>query len=129
MKRLLTGSLTILSLIAIASPSFAQDIAMIKHSSTKIEHIQENKMALTNFARNKNQTSPVNLVGIAYQGFLREKGIPSGSKFIYAVKRGDITAETLVQSGIENGRLSPQTLNDTHYLSVVESALKYIDLN
>jgi hypothetical protein len=124
MKRLLTATLSTLSLVAIVSPSFAQEIAMLKHQSTKIDYLNQERIALKNISHSMNQTSPVNLVGIAYQGFLSQQGIPSGGQFIYGIKRGNITAEVLVQSGIDNGRLSSDTLNDKNYLNAVKTALK-----
>ena len=129
MKRLLTSTLSALSLVAIVSPGFAQDIAMLKQYPTKIEKINQERTALQNIPNTMNQTSPVNLVGIGYQGFLREQGIPSGGRFIDGIKSGKITAEVLVQSGIDNGRLSLDTLNDQNYLSAVKSALKIFIIN
>ena len=123
MKRLLTTALSTLSLMVIAYPSFAQEVAMAKQHSTKIEKVSQKQVVLRDSSNTMNQTNSVNLVGIAYQGFLRGQGIPSGGKFISQVQSGKITAKLLIQSGIDNGRLSPETIRDQSYLSAVETAL------
>ncbi|MGK7942948.1 MAG: hypothetical protein AB4058_00580, partial [Microcystaceae cyanobacterium] len=68
-------------------------------------------------------TQPFNLVGIAYQGFLADQGIPSAKSLIIAVNSGKVTAESLVSAAIAQGRLSPDTINDRSYLLVVERKL------
>jgi hypothetical protein len=129
MKSSLTKCLFVSSLIALGvvtplSSSLAQDIVVLKQNSTKIDDINQEKVALKNIPHDMYQTSPVNLVGIGYQGFLVDQGIPSGAKFISDIENGDLTAEMLVQSAIEKGRLSPDKLNDHNYLSSVKSAFK-----
>ena len=146
MNRLFSIALSTLSVVAVVSPSFAQDIVALKNSSTKFDRLNEIRtqqkidhnaqtardqqvVALKNVSTQGSGISPVNLVQISYQGFLESQGIPSGSAFIVSVNRGDITAETLVQSAIDKGRLSPQTLNDEGYLNVVQYQLDFLDVN
>ena len=52
------------------------------------------------------------LVFLAYQGYLKEQGIPSNGAFVNSVRQGDISAKDLVQSAIQLGRLSPNTINN-----------------
>jgi hypothetical protein len=106
MNRLFSSALYTLLLVANVSPSWAQDIVALNNDSIKT-----------------NQVTPVNLVKIAYQGFLRDQGISSGGKLIADVKSDKVTAEILVQGAIDKGRLSPQTLNDEAYLNIVQSEL------
>ena len=146
MNRLFSIALSTLSIVAVVSPSFAQDIVALKANSTKFDRLNEIRtqqkidhnsqtardqqvVALKNGDAKGNGLSPVNLVQISYQGFLESQGIPSGSAFIVSVNRGDITAETLIQSAIDKGRLSPQTLNDEGYLNVVQYQLDFLDVN
>lgn len=118
MKSLFNIALSTLSVVTIsvaatlvsASPSLAQDLVVIKNNPNRI-----------------NKIAPVHLVQIGYQGFLSEQGVSSGAKFVADVNRGDITPETLVRSAIEKGRLSPETLNDSTYLNIIQSELD--DLN
>ena len=120
MNRLFTTALSALSVLAIVSPSFAADF---RPNTTRIDHLNHKLMAFKNDSVTTKQTSPANLVGIGYQGFLEGQGIPSGGAFLNSVNRGDITPETLVQSGIDNGRLSPETLNNQGYLNAVQTQL------
>ena len=126
MNRLFTTALSALSVLAIVSPSFAADF---RPNTTRIDHLNHKLMAFKNHSVTTKQTSPVNLVQIAYQGFLEAQGIPSGGAFENSVNRGNITAKTLVQSGIDNGRLSPQTLNDLAYLNAVQNQLDTLNVD
>ena len=129
MNRLFTNALSVLSLVAIVSPSFAQDIVALKTQSTKIDYLNQKVVAMKQTPTQINQISPVNLVKIAYQGFLENQGVPSSAAFIHSVNRGTITAETLVQSAIDKGRLSPQTLNNEGYLNVVQRELNSLGVD
>ena len=142
MNRLFSIALSTLSVVAVVSPSFAQDIVALKNSSTKFDRLNEIRtqqkidhnaqtardkevVALKNDSNQGNQLSPVNLVHIAFQGFLEDQGIKSGSAFLYSVTIGDVTAETLVQSAIDKGRLSPETINDEGYINIVQDQLDF----
>ena len=85
--------------------------------------VKRQVVALKNSPSQINQLSPVNLVQISYQGFLRSQGIKGGNAFISAVNNGNITAESLVQSEIDQGRLSSHTLENQGYLNVVQNQL------
>ncbi len=67
--------------------------------------------------------SPVNLVKLGYQGYFQEQGIPSASSFLIKANSGRISAEDLVRSAIDRGRLSPEKLNDEGYLNIVQIEL------
>ena len=67
--------------------------------------------------------SPFNLVHRAYQGGLKEAGIPSYEALIRAYKTGKIAPEDLVRAGIAQGRLTAAELYDAHYLGAVASQL------
>jgi hypothetical protein len=69
------------------------------------------------------QTPPTNLVGLASQGYFTRQGIPGSGRLNYAVKTGKVNAIILVKAAIAQGRLSPETLNDSKYLSDVNFAL------
>ena len=126
MNRLFTTALSALSLVAIISPSFAVEF---KPNNSKIDHLNHQLVAVKSNSNTTRQTTPVNLVQIGYQGFLEGQGIPSGGAFLNAVRRGDITAKILVQSGVDNGRLSAQILNDQGYLNAVETFLDSINVD
>ncbi|MBW4690896.1 MAG: hypothetical protein KME27_03930 [Lyngbya sp. HA4199-MV5] len=74
-------------------------------------------------AANIQQTSPVDLVGLARQGYLAQQGIPSGGDLIFAAQANQITPEEVVQAGIKAGRVAPETAQDQGYLNVVANQL------
>ena len=69
------------------------------------------------------ETSPVNLVYLAHRGYFTEQGIPSSQALVSAYSLGNISAEKLVQIGVETGRVSPDMLKSRKYISVVKSML------
>ncbi len=73
--------------------------------------------------------SPFNLVHHARHGTFSEQGIPSHIGFSLAVKSGKVDALSLVESAIEAGRLSPEILNNSNYLSQVQFELSRLDNN
>jgi hypothetical protein len=73
---------------------------------------------------NTTEVRPFNLVSLGYQGYFQN--IPSGGSFIAGVKSGKITATTLIQSAIEQGRLSPETLSDRGYINSVNNQLQFL---
>jgi len=68
--------------------------------------------------------SPFNLVERAYQGGLKDSGIPGYGALLNAYKAGKIAPEDLVRAGIVQGRLTAADLYDQRYLTAVESQLK-----
>ena len=69
------------------------------------------------------ETSPFNLVQLAYRGYFADRGIPSYQALVSAYSLGKISAENLVQTGVETGRLSPNAINDQGYINAVEKML------
>lgn len=72
------------------------------------------------------QTSPANLVNLADRGYFKDYGIPSSQALVSAYSLGNISAEKLVQIGVETGRVSPDRLQDRQYISAVESMLNIL---
>ena len=92
----------------------------ISASSTSAQQITAKEQFTNN---NLEQIPPVTLVQLGYQGYFNQQGIPSNEAFRFGVKTGKVNAEKLVQSAIDKGRLSRQSLNDTEYLTSVQSEL------
>lgn len=67
--------------------------------------------------------SPFNLVERAYQGGLKDSGIPGYGALLSAYKTGKIAAADLVRAGIVQGRLTAADLYDQRYLTAVDSQL------
>ncbi len=70
------------------------------------------------------QTTPVNLVSLAYRGYFKNQGIPSYGTLIAAYQSGKISAQDLVQVAIEANRVSAEVLSDFGYLNAVEQELR-----
>ncbi|UBF27950.1 hypothetical protein K9N68_08650 [Kovacikia minuta CCNUW1] len=70
------------------------------------------------------QSSPFNLAYLAYQGYLKDEGIPSNGALIDAIADGTITAQDIMQAAVKANRLSEQTLNNSGYRSSLEDQLK-----
>ena len=66
---------------------------------------------------------PFNTAFLAYQGYLKEQGIPSGSALIFEYQLGNLTAKDVVQAAIKANKLPAEVLNDSSYLNAVESQL------
>lgn len=80
-------------------------------------------------ARKIAEITPYDLVTAGYQGRLSDRGIPSASRFVLAVRANKIRAEDLVKVAIAKGRLSESTLNDRAYLHHVKSIMSNLDKN
>jgi hypothetical protein len=69
------------------------------------------------------ELKPFNLVFLAYQGSFEKEGISSAGQFISDARFGKIDAKSLVQAAVKQNRLPVQTLEDSSYLTAVESQL------
>ncbi|MCC5655622.1 hypothetical protein LC608_01165 [Nostoc sp. XA010] len=66
---------------------------------------------------------PFNLVTFAYQGGLKQHGIPSGETLIFQTQNRNIIAKDLVKAAVNADKLPSQVLNDQNYLSAVNLQL------
>jgi hypothetical protein len=112
MKRLLIASLSTL-VLAIAAPAYSQEVSTVNQ----------------NLNRNVIEITPSNLVSHGYQGYFKQQGIPSSGAFVAAVRSGKIHASDLVKVAIQQGRLSPEKLNDQSYLHSVKTQLDDLNRN
>ena len=112
MKGFIVTGLSTLVLGSFLAPVNATEVVAVN------SNIEENPMAYV---------SPVNLVSHARGGTFNQQGIPSHIGLSLAVKSGKVDAGTLVESAIESGRLSSETLNNSRYLSAVEFELSQLD--
>lgn len=69
------------------------------------------------------QLKPFNAAFLAYQGALKQQGIPSGSALIFEYQIKNLTAVDVVKAAVNANKLSPEVLNDEGYLSAVDSQL------
>ncbi|MFB2769146.1 hypothetical protein ACE1AT_07595 [Pelatocladus sp. BLCC-F211] len=113
MQRSISVVLTTLLLSATISPAVAQ--------------AQTAPTSLNPYAANQsraNQLKPFNLAYLAYQGYLKDQGIPSSGTLIDAIASGTITAQDIIQAAVKANRLPEQTLNDQGYRFNLEEQLQ-----
>ncbi|MGF1481842.1 MAG: hypothetical protein ACFB4I_20565 [Cyanophyceae cyanobacterium] len=106
-----TSSLISTLLIAAASPA-------VQASETTL-----NAATLNNIKPALTETSPNSLVHLAHRGYFANQGIPSSKALVAAYSLGNISAEDLVQAGVETGRVMPDITNNRGYINAVDSML------
>jgi hypothetical protein len=74
------------------------------------------------------QTSPVDVVNLARNGYFRDRGIPSYARLVQEVAAGQIAAEDIIRAAVQDKRVSPEALTDKRFLNVVEAELHRITL-
>lgn len=116
MHRLIVGSLSFLLMSIAITPAVRAETPSDNPFDATVEDLPSVE----------NQTTPFNLVTLAYQGFFEKQGVPSAGGLLQAYRSGNISAEDLVQGAIETNRLSPEVLNDREYMAAVQSHLNII---
>jgi hypothetical protein len=113
MRHLIFGSLSLLLMSAATAPAIkAQSPLAVGAAEAGVvpSYVQ--------------QTTPVNLVSLAYRGYFKNQGIPSYGVFIAAYQSGKISAQELVQVAVEANRVSAEVLSDSRYINAVEQGLR-----
>jgi hypothetical protein len=114
MRRLVFGSLSFFLVAAASMPAVRAEAPNQNPSRTPVP----------NTPASQQKTEPFNLVGLAYQGYFEDQGIPSAQTLITAYRSGDISAEDVVKGAIQANRLSPDVLNDADYIGAVDNQLR-----
>jgi hypothetical protein len=116
MRRSISGLLTTLVLFAASLPSAVQaQTTSTAPISLSPNAVNEPKV---------NQLRPFNLAYLAYQGYLKDQGIPSNAALISAVASGRITAEDIIQAAVKTNRLPERMLKDQGYRNNLEDQLQ-----
>ncbi|MEH2127657.1 hypothetical protein [Nostoc sp.] len=122
------------SALIIASMAFIPGIAGAQTVNTNNGGGQINTDVNSNTLR-KNPTDtkylqPFNIAFLAYQGYLKEQGIPSGGTLLFKYQTGYLTAKDVVQAAIRANKLPAEVLNDRGYVNAVELQMKsFGDIN
>ncbi|MBV9386820.1 MAG: hypothetical protein JOZ78_10380 [Chroococcidiopsidaceae cyanobacterium CP_BM_ER_R8_30] len=116
MKRLIISGLSVLLFAGAMAPAVSA-----KDKDTALNSATSNSI-------NKNQLTPFELVSLAYQGNLKDQGIPSAGGLLAAYQIGQVSAETLVQKAVAANMLSPAVLNDQGYLNAVNNQLSNLEI-
>ncbi|MBN3887815.1 MAG: hypothetical protein HWQ43_01095 [Nostoc sp. JL31] len=122
------------SALIIASMAFMPGIAGAQTVNTNNGGGQINTDVNSNTLR-KNPTDtkylqPFNIAFLAYQGYLKEQGIPSGGTLLFKYQTGYLTAKDVVQAAIRANKLPAEVLNDQGYVNAVELQMRsFGDIN
>lgn len=79
-----------------------------------------NSNALRKNSTDTKYLQPFNIAFLAYQGYLKEQGIPSGGTLLFKYQTGYLTAKDVVQAAIRANKLPAEVLNDQSYVNAVE---------
>jgi hypothetical protein len=118
MKHLFVAGLSVLLLSAVT--------ATAAHAGTPIEQEVSMRPAMSSQVLS-NLLTPNDLANLAYQGYLRDQGIPSYSRLIFGYKSSQIKAADIVQAAINTNRLPASALTDQGYLNGVNLQLSGFD--
>ncbi|MBG1260981.1 hypothetical protein [Nostoc commune] len=98
-------------------------IAGAQTATNNSSEIAINSNNLSSNSTSVSYLQPFNLVTFAYQGGLKQHGIPSGETLIFKTQNRNIIAKDLVKAAVNADKLPSQVLNDQNYLSAVNLQL------
>ncbi|MBN3893936.1 MAG: hypothetical protein HWQ41_01095 [Nostoc sp. NOS(2021)] len=111
------------SALIFASITFVPGIAGAQTATTNSSEIAINSNNIPSNSTSVSYLQPFNLVNFAYQGGLKQHGIPSGKTLVSETQNRNIIAKDLVKAAINADKLPSQVLNDPNYLSAVNLQL------
>ncbi|QLE48276.1 hypothetical protein FD724_09155 [Nostoc sp. C057] len=112
------------STLIFASITLVPGIAVAQTATNNnSETIAINSNNLPSNSISVNYLQPFNLVTFAYQGGLKQHGIPSGEMLVFETLNRNIIANDLVKAAVNADKLPSKALNDQNYLSAVNSQL------
>ncbi|MBD2727388.1 hypothetical protein H6G96_13870 [Nostoc sp. FACHB-892] len=103
--------------------TFVPGIAGAQTATNNTSEIAINSNNLSTSSTSVSYLEPFNLVTFAYQGGLKQHGIPSGETLVYQTLNRNIIAKDLVKAAVNADKLPSQVLNDQNYLSAVNLQL------
>ena len=112
------------SALIFASITLVPGIAGAQTATISSSEIAINSNNLSRNSTSVSYLQPFNLVSFAYQGGLKQHGIPSGEALVSETQNRKIIATDLVKAAVNANKLPSQVLNDQNYLSAVNLQLK-----
>ncbi|MCC5651725.1 hypothetical protein LC609_18200 [Nostoc sp. XA013] len=103
--------------------SLVPGIAGAQTATNNTSEIAINSNNLSSSPTSVSYLEPFNLVTFAYQGGLKQHGIPSGETLVFQTLNRNIIAKDLVKAAVNADKLPSQVLNDQNYLSAVNLQL------
>lgn len=113
MKHLIFSSASLILLMAIASPAVNANPRVAANRETAMTMMQP--------------TTPFNLVSLGYRGYFANQGINGYTQFVSGIRANRVTAESLVETAIEVGKLSPDIRQDSSYINAVKLQLDRLE--
>ncbi|MBE8999000.1 MULTISPECIES: hypothetical protein [unclassified Nostoc] len=111
------------SALIFASITLVPGIAVAQTATNNNSEIAINSNNLPSNSISVDYLQPFNLVTFAYQGGLKQHGIPSGEMLVFETQKRNIIANDLVKAAVNADKLPSKALNDQNYLSAVNSQL------
>ncbi|MFS0516569.1 hypothetical protein ACEYW6_17885 [Nostoc sp. UIC 10607] len=111
------------SALIFAAITLVPGIAGAQTATTNGSAIVINSNNLSSNSTSINYLQPFNLVTFAYQGGLKQHGIPSGGELVIETLHRNIIAKDLVKAAVNADKLPSHVLNDQNYLSAVNFQL------
>ncbi|BBD68858.1 hypothetical protein NIES4072_38150 [Nostoc commune NIES-4072] len=109
--------------LIIAFITLVPGIAGAETANNNSSEIAINSNNLSSNSTSVSYLQPFNLITFAYQGGLKQHGIPSGGELVFGTLNKNIIAKDLVKAAINADKLPSQLLNDPNYLSAVNLQL------
>ncbi|MBE9207338.1 hypothetical protein IQ244_12540 [Nostoc sp. LEGE 06077] len=111
MKNLILSSLSLLLISTAIAPAYGR------------EKTVANSTALVSSEDFTTSIKPFNLVSLAYQGQLKNPGIPGYGSLLQAYETRQISAKDVVNSAFLANKLPSQFLNNREYINAVKNIL------
>ncbi|MEH2415474.1 hypothetical protein [Nostoc sp.] len=111
------------SALIFASITLVPGIAGAQTATSNSNEIAINSNNLPRNSTTVSYLQPFNLVNFAYQGGLKQHGIPSGEVLVFQTQNRNLIAKDLVKAAVNANKLPSQALNDQNYLSAVNLQL------
>lgn len=113
------------ALIVVTTISLTSGIASAQSMTNGNQEIKTatQSQILSDNSRNLSYLQPFNLVSLAYQGGLKQQGIPSGGALIAERQNRKVNGESLVKAAVKANKLPEQVLSDRSYINAVSVQL------
>jgi len=106
----------LLSTVALAPAAKAQTIRIYEVQPQAPTYYQSNVME-------RSRISPFQLSSLAYRGRLSAQGIPGYGNLLVGLNSGSITADDIIEAGVEAGIVSYERMDSSSYETALENQL------
>lgn len=114
MRRLTIGALSAAAITGVLAPSAMAEMHG-EYSESAAEQLSTEDI------------TAFDLTYLAYRGQLEDYGVPGGNFLIQDFRRGDVTAEEIVETAVEHNYVNDAALQDASYIDRVNDFLQMIE--